>query len=93
MLNKAQLVEGFRNEFATTRADAERAVAFFFDTMKDELLGGGEVRIKEFGNFSTYTRKGVANARNPFNGEAISYPDKRTTKFKPSAVLVKALND
>lgn len=91
MLNKALMIEGFRSEFITTRGDAERAIAWFFDTIKKELQDGGDVRINEFATLSTYTRKG-ANGRNPRTGEAIVYPSKRTLRLKPSKVFISELN-
>lgn len=91
MLNKALMIEGFRSEFTTTRGDAERAIAWFFDAIKKELQEGGDVRINEFATFSTYTRKGAAG-RNPRTGEAITYPSKRTVRLRPSKVFIQALN-
>ena len=58
-VNKNDLVSEVANGASLSKADAARAVDAIFDTIKNSLSGGGEVRIVGFGT-SPPTRTSAA---------------------------------
>ena len=74
-----------------TAKEIERVVASFFDSIIDQLQGGGRVELRGFGAFSTRGRD-ARRGRNPRTGEAVDVDAKRVPYFKPGKEMRERLN-
>ncbi len=63
--------------------EAQRIVDIIFETIKNRLLAGDEVRIVGFGSLEVVTRR-TRRGRNPVTGEEIQLPERRALVFRPS---------
>ena len=63
--------------------EAQRIVDTIFETIKNRLLRGEEVRIVGFGSLEVVTRR-TRRGRNPVTGEDIQLPERRALVFRPS---------
>jgi nucleoid DNA-binding protein len=63
--------------------EAQRIVDTIFETIKNRLLTGEEVRIVGFGSLEVVTRR-TRRGRNPMTGEDIQLPERRALVFRPS---------
>lgn len=63
--------------------EAQRIVDIIFETIKNRLLTGDEVRIVGFGTLEVVTRR-TRRGRNPVTGEDIQLPERRALVFRPS---------
>lgn len=59
--------------------------------MKEQLGAGEKLKLSGFG-ILTVTHKHARRGRNPKTGEAIVIGAHRVVKFKPSPVLINAMN-
>ena len=74
-----------------TRKRATEIVNTLFETIKDTLAKGDDVRIYGFGKFQSkfrWARKG----RHPRTGEVIILKSRRTISFRPSSRLRDRMN-
>jgi integration host factor subunit beta len=80
-MNKQQLIEALRKTNGLTKADAQRVIELFFDTMADALARGERVEIR--GLFSLHVKqyKGYTG-RNPKSGERVTVKPKKLPFFK-----------
>ena len=67
-------------------------VESIFDTIKDSLEAGENIKVSGFGNFQVKD-KSARRGRNPQTGEEIEIAARRVLTFKASPVLKKALNE
>ena len=67
-------------------------VESIFDTIKDSLEAGENIKLSGFGNFEVKD-KAARKGRNPQTGEEMTICARRVLTFKPSGALKKALND
>ena len=90
-MNKNDLVKSVADATDMSRADAAQAVEGVFDSIKNSLKDGEEVRLVGFGSFSVVQRK-ATTGRNPRTGEAINIPASNQPKFKAGKALKEAVN-
>ena len=64
-----------------SRRDAEVIVNSVFNSMADQLRGGGRIEIRGFGSFVVKHRQS-RQGRNPKTGRVVSVPAKRVPFFK-----------
>ena len=62
--------------------EVEKIVDLFFDSITSRLAKGGRVELRNFGAFSTRSRKARVG-RNPRTGAEINIPARKTPYFKP----------
>lgn len=74
-----------------SKQQASEAVNTVLSAIAEELAAGREVRLSGFGTFAVVER-GAREARNPQTGETMTVPPRKNPKFKPSAVLKRAVN-
>ena len=74
-----------------TGKEIERVVSSFFDSVIDQLQGGGRVELRGFGAFSTRGRD-ARRGRNPRTGESVDVDAKRVPYFKPGKEMRERLN-
>lgn len=80
-MNKSQLVEAMASQANLSKADAERALNAFIETIVKNVKKGNKVAVSGLGSFEKVkraARKGV----NPSTGETIKIKAKNAPKFK-----------
>ena len=91
-MTKAELIERVHDRNSNlTKKEATALVESIFDTIKDSLEAGENIKVSGFGNFQVKD-KSARRGRNPQTGEEIEIAARRVLTFKPSGVLKKALN-
>ncbi|MDF1684309.1 MAG: integration host factor subunit alpha [Legionellaceae bacterium] len=89
-LSKARLVEILCDELALTKPDARVIVDEFFESIRDALEQGHDVKLSGFGNF-ILRDKTARPGRNPKTGEMVPVSARRVVTFKPGSKLKKAV--
>ena len=89
-ITKAELLDKVAKAADTTKADAERVLAGFFDVVTSSTKAG-EVGWPGFGNFST-TKRPAREGRNPRTGETVKIAASTAMKFTSSSTLKTVLN-
>jgi len=90
-MTKAELLEAVAGAAGVSKADAERTVGAFFDTVVSSTKGGDKVAWPGFGSFST-TERPARTGRNPQTGEPVPIKASTAMKFTASSTLKSALN-
>lgn len=90
-MNKNDLIDAVANKTGLTKADAGKAVGAVFDSIRETLEKGKEVRLVGFGTFDVAKRK-ASTGRNPRTGEEIKIPASKQPKFKAGKGLKDAVN-
>ncbi len=90
-MNKSELVDEVASQAGVSKADAEKVLSSYFDTVKAQAKKGGKVAWPGFGSFSTTKRK-ARTGRNPQTGAAVKIPASTAMKFTPSSTLKDFLN-
>lgn len=75
-----------------TKASLGKIHDIFMETIKNDLICQGEIRLHGIGTFSTAISK-ERQCCNPQNGEIMTVPEKKKVKFKASQTLLSTLND
>ncbi len=74
-----------------SKREAAHVVDTVFETIKEALERGENVKLSGFGNFMVRS-KNPRPGRNPKTGESIEIAARRVLTFKPSHLLKKQLN-
>jgi len=90
-MTKSELIEAVAEAAGVSKADAERTVGAFFDTVVDSTKKGDKVAWPGFGSFST-TERPARTGRNPQTGEPVAISASTAMKFSASSTLKSALN-
>ena len=90
-MNKGELVAAIADKTELTKADAEKALKAFIETVSEELKNGGKVQLMGFGTFEVVER-GERTGRNPQTGEEMKIAASKAPKFKAGKALKDALN-
>jgi DNA-binding protein HU-beta len=90
-MTKAELVGRISKQSGLTKADSERALNAFVDTVKKTLKKGEAVSLVGFGTF-TVTKRKARKGTNPQTGKGLKIPAARVPKFKPGKGLKDAVN-
>lgn len=90
-MTKAELIDAVADQTKVTKADAERVIGAFFDTVTNSAKKGDKVAWPGFGSFSTSKSKARVG-RNPQTGEAVKIAASTRMKFTASSTLKAALN-
>ena len=90
---RSELVQKIASENSDLRLEeVERIVDVFFDSIVDQLAGGGRVELRGFGAFSTRSRES-RTGRNPRTGAPVAVKAKAVPYFKPGKEMRERLND
>lgn len=89
-MNKSELVAAIANGSGVTKADANRVLDMFMQTVTDALKSGDQVVLPGFGSFSTGNRS-ARTGRNPQTGQTIQIKASRVAKFKAGKSLKEAV--
>ena len=90
-MNKGELVAAIADKTELTKADAEKALKAFIETVSEELKNGGKVQLMGFGTFEVVER-GERTGRNPQTGEEMKIAASKAPRFKVGKALKDALN-
>jgi len=91
IMNKSELIESVATKSGLTKADSERAVKSFIETITETLKGGDQVTLIGFGTFLVRARK-ARQGRNPRTGETIQIKAANNPAFKAGKALKDAVN-
>ena len=90
-MTKSELIEAVADAAGVSKADAERTVGAFFDTVVAATKQGDKVAWPGFGSFST-TERAARTGRNPQTGAEVKIKASTAMKFSASSTLKSALN-
>ncbi len=85
-MNKAELVEAMSKITQQTKADTERTLDAFIETVTKNVKRKDGVKLVGFGTFTSSNRKARVG-RNPQTGEEIHIPARRVPVFRPGKEL------
>lgn len=89
-MTKVDLIGAVAKDTEATKAEAEKFVKSFLETVAKTIASGETVSIAGFGNFEVGERA-ARKGRNPKTGESIEIPASKSLKFKPAKALKDAL--
>lgn len=90
-MTKADIIENIYERVGISKKETAAAVQTIFDTIKENLEDGENVKISGFGNFMV-RQKRSRRGRNPQTGEEIEITARKVITFKPSNVLKNLIN-
>jgi len=90
-MNKSELVSAVAAKTDLTKADTERALKAFMETITETLKDGDQVTLIGFGTFLVRERK-ARTGRNPRTGETIQIKAANNPAFKAGKALKDAVN-
>jgi DNA-binding protein HU-beta len=90
-MTKSELIEAVAEAAGVSKADAERTVGAFFDTVVECTKKGDKVAWPGFGSFST-SQRAARTGRNPQTGAPVQIAASTAMKFTASSTLKSALN-
>ena len=85
-LTKAEMAERLFEEVGLNKREAKEFVDAFFDSVRDALERGEQVKLSGFGNFDLRL-KNQRPGRNPKTGEEIPISARRVVTFRPGQKL------
>ncbi|MFO7816740.1 MAG: HU family DNA-binding protein [Thermodesulfobacteriota bacterium] len=89
-MTKADLISKIAEKAGLTKADSEKALNSFLESVEDTLVKEGKLTLTGFGTFAVEQRK-ERMGRNPRSGEAIKIPACKVVKFRPGKILKEAV--
>ena len=91
-MTKSDLISALSADTGLTKADADRFLKSFTQTLENTLKRGDSLTLIGFGTFSVSNRA-ARTGRNPQNpSQVIQIPASKGAKFKAGSKLKKALN-
>lgn len=90
-MTKAELVAEITKVTGSTKQDSERVLNGVFDSIKEALSKGEEVRLTGFGSFKVNGRA-ARTGRNPRTGQEIKIAASKVPAFRPGKELKDAVN-
>lgn len=90
-ITKADLLDAIAKSASVTKADAERVLDAFFDSVTAAAKKGDKVGWPGFGTF-TSSKRAARTGRNPQTGEPVNIAASTAMKFTASSVLKEQLN-
>ena len=91
-MNKAEVIDTMARILGSSRAEAERALHAFTETITDGLVRDGDVALFGFGTFRKSTRK-ARMVRNPRTKEPMQIPPSVGVSFRAGKSLKEKLAD
>lgn len=85
-LTKADMAERLYSEVGLNKREAKEFVDAFFETIRDTLAKGEQVKLSGFGNFDLRDKK-ERPGRNPKTGEEIPISARRVVTFRQGQKL------
>jgi DNA-binding protein HU-beta len=89
-MTKTEFVAKVAEKTGQKKAEAEKSVSAFLETVAEGLRAGEKISFTGFGSFEV-TERAAREARNPQTGEKMQIKASKAPKFKPSKVLKDAI--
>ncbi|MDD2219101.1 MAG: HU family DNA-binding protein [Desulfoplanes sp.] len=89
-MTKADLVAKMAEKAELTKAQAEKGLNAFLESVQDTLVAEGKLTLTGFGTFVVEERKG-RTGRNPRTGEEIQIQACKVVRFRPGKLLKDAV--
>lgn len=90
-MNKAELIQAMSDKTGITKADTEKALNAFIDSVSEALTNEDKVQLVGFGTFEVADRA-AREGRNPSTGETMTIAACKAPKFKAGKALKDAVN-
>jgi DNA-binding protein HU-beta len=90
-MNKTELVAAIAEKTDLSKADSERALKAFIETVEGALKKGDKVQLVGFGTFEV-KKTAARTGHNPRTGEKLKIKASKTPKFKAGKAFKDALN-
>ena len=90
-MNKTELVAAIAEKTDLSKADSERALKAFIETVEKALKKGDKVQLVGFGTFEV-KKIAARTGHNPRTGEKLKIKASKTPKFKAGKAFKDALN-
>ena len=90
-MNKTELVAAIAEKTDLSKADSERALKAFIETVEKALKKGDKVQLVGFGTFEV-EKTAARTGHNPRTGEKLKIKASKTPKFKAGKAFKDALN-
>jgi len=91
LMNKAELVKSMAEKGDITKADAEKALNAFIESVEEALVNGDKVQLVGFGSFEVRERA-ERKGRNPQTNEEITIKASKTPVFRVGKALKDMVN-
>lgn len=91
-LDKAGIVSDLYSKLGRSKKEAQAIVGVLFETIKEKLEQGEDVKLSGFGNFVVRSKRSRVG-RNPKTGDTVEITARRVLTFKPSAILRERVRD
>lgn len=85
-MNKQELVSAMAEKSGLTKADSDKLLKAFEETLKETLGKGESIQLIGFGTFSV-SERAARTGRNPQTGKEIQIAAKKVVKFKAGKAL------
>lgn len=85
-MNKSELIDSMAEKTGMSKADLNRALEAFVDSVGDVVAAGDTLSLVGFGTFSVRDRS-ARTGRNPRTGEEIAIAAAKIPAFKPGKAL------
>jgi DNA-binding protein HU-beta len=90
-MTKAELVDAVADAAGVSKADAERTIGAYWDTVVSSVQKDDKVSWPGIGSFSL-SKRAARTGRNPQTGEPVSIKASNAMKFTASSTLKSTLN-
>jgi DNA-binding protein HU-beta len=90
-MNKSELVRSMSEKGDITKADAEKALSAFIESVEEALANGDRVQLVGFGTFEVRERA-ARKGRNPRTKEEITIEASKAPVFKVGKALKDMIN-
>ena len=90
-MNKTELVAAIAEKTDLSKADSERALKAFIETVEGALKKGDKVQLVGFGTFEV-KKTAARTGHNPRTGEKLKIKASKTPKFKAGKAFKDAVN-
>jgi DNA-binding protein HU-beta len=90
-MNNTELISRIAELTGYNKGQVKHTIETFAVISREQLVLDGEIKMQDFGKFSTKLRK-AGEGRNPLTGEAIKIPAKRRVVFLAAKTLRDEMN-
>ena len=90
-MTKADLIDKLVHEIQFSKTDAAELVENFFESIKETLAFGDDVKISGFGTWKLRD-KDPRVGRNPQSGKELEISARRVVTWKPSPIMKEKIN-
>jgi DNA-binding protein HU-beta len=90
-MNKTELVAAIADKAGLSKADSEKALKAFIESVEETLKAGDKVQLVGFGTFEVSNRP-ARTGHNPRTGKTLKIKASKAPKFKAGKAFKDALN-